>query len=362
MPSEISDIKILDDKIEQVSFKHGNLIRNIENKSKELQKVKDRYIEAETKNKTINSQLLNYKNDLDINSKYLNNSLENNDFESFENYLLFKDKIKNIKSNKNVLDLYNNKVIYLKDRVSDLKILTKDKSKINMEDIESEINNNRSRLNEVNIKKGNILLRLKSNVKIFDEVNNISNAILKNEKEYSIIGNLAKVATGNNKSRITFERYVLAAFLNDILTAANLRLGKMTNGRYILNRTEELERKNKQSGLELEVYDNYTGKSRHVKTLSGGEGFKASLSMALGLSDVVQSYSGGVQLDTMFIDEGFGTLDQESLDSAINCLIDLQKTGRLVGIISHVQELKERIDTRLEVTSSTTGSKTEFIV
>jgi DNA repair protein SbcC/Rad50 len=88
-----------------------------------------------------------------------------------------------------------------------------------------------------------------------------------------------------------------------------------------------------------------------VKALSGGEGFYASLAMALGLADVVQSYAGGVQLDTMFIDEGFGTLDQESRDSAISCLIGLQKSGRLVGIISHVQELKERIDTRLEVSS-----------
>lgn len=362
IPLEINNLNLLENKIKQVSFKYTSLTQNIENKSKELQNVKDRSIEVETKNITINRQLLNLKNDFDVNYKLLKESLVANDFESFENYLIFKDEIKNIKSNKNILNTYNNKLIYLKEKVNDLKNLTKDKSKIDMSNIKDEIDNNRIQLSEVNMKKGDILLRLKSNEKSYSEVESISNSILKYEKDYSVIGNLSKVANGNNKARITFERYVLAAFLNDILIAANLRLSKMTNGRYILNRTEELERKNKQSGLELEVYDNYTGKSRHVKTLSGGEGFKASLSMALGLSDVVQSYSGGVQLDTMFIDEGFGTLDQESLDSAINCLIDLQKTGRLVGIISHVQELKERIDTRLEVTSSTKGSKTEFIV
>jgi len=136
----------------------------------------------------------------------------------------------------------------------------------------------------------------------------------------------------------------------------------MTSGRYKLAITEERQRSNAKGGLDLEVYDNYTGKSRHVRTLSGGESFKASLSMALGLADIVQSYAGGVQLDTMFIDEGFGTLDQESLDSAISCLIDLQKTGRLVGIISHVQELKERVETRLEVVASQTGSRTRFVV
>jgi exonuclease SbcC len=136
----------------------------------------------------------------------------------------------------------------------------------------------------------------------------------------------------------------------------------MTQGRYVLSRSIEVQHRARQSGLELEVFDNFTGKPRHVKTLSGGEGFKASLSMALGLSDVVQSYAGGVRLDTMFIDEGFGTLDQESLDSAVNCLIDLQKSGRLVGIISHVQELKERIDTRLEILSTNKGSESRFVL
>lgn len=134
----------------------------------------------------------------------------------------------------------------------------------------------------------------------------------------------------------------------------------MTNSRFELLRKEDVGDKRKGQGLDLEVYDNYTGKSRDVKTLSGGESFKASLAMALGLSDVVQRYSGGIQLDTIFIDEGFGTLDPESLDIAIETLIDLQDNGRVVGIISHVQELKDRIEVKLEVTSTNQGSKVEF--
>ncbi|MFK4997930.1 SbcC/MukB-like Walker B domain-containing protein [Bacillus sp. N9] len=118
---------------------------------------------------------------------------------------------------------------------------------------------------------------------------------------------------------------------------------------------------NVQSGLELLIFDQYTGQERHVKTLSGGESFKASLSLALGLADVVQQHAGGVSLETMFIDEGFGTLDPESLDHAIEALMDIQSSGRLVGIISHVPELKERIDAQLEVTASQTGSKTQFL-
>jgi len=121
-------------------------------------------------------------------------------------------------------------------------------------------------------------------------------------------------------------------------------------------------RRNAAGGLELEVFDTYTGVARGVATLSGGETFLASLSLALGLADVVQSYSGGIHLDTIFVDEGFGTLDPESLDVAIQALFDLQQGGRLVGIISHVPELRERIDARLEVVSTEKGSTARFVL
>ena len=134
----------------------------------------------------------------------------------------------------------------------------------------------------------------------------------------------------------------------------------MSNNRYELYRSDNRETMASQSGLDLEVLDTYTGKKRHVRTLSGGEGFMASLSLALGLADVVQSYAGGISIDTIFIDEGFGTLDTESLDAAVKTLIDLQQSGRLVGIISHVPELKERIGARLEVTTTQRGSRAKF--
>lgn len=182
------------------------------------------------------------------------------------------------------------------------------------------------------------------------------------EDKYRVIGKLERVAKGDNPQRITFERYVLAAYFDEIIEAANLRLAKMTGSRYLLKRKEDKSKGRAQQGLELEVFDNYTGKARHVKTLSGGEGFKASLSLALGLADVVQSYSGGISLDTLFVDEGFGSLDPESLDSAIQCLVDIQKTGRLVGVISHVPELKERIKCVLEIFSQKEGSFAKLVV
>lgn len=214
----------------------------------------------------------------------------------------------------------------------------------------------------IEVKTNEIYAKIQNNDEVLSELNNINNKITKLETEFAIIGDLAKIIRGDNSSKISFERYVLASYYEDIIEAANLRFNKISSGRFELSRKQEVGDARKGNGLDLEVFDNYTGKSRDVKTLSGGESFKASLSMALGLADVVQSYAGGIQLDTMFIDEGFGTLDPESLDKAIECLIDLQNDGRVVGIISHVPELKERIGTKLEVSMTNSGSKAEFIV
>jgi len=168
------------------------------------------------------------------------------------------------------------------------------------------------------------------------------------------------VAMGKNRYGLTFQRFVLGALLDDVAVAATGRLKLMSRGRYHLQRTMDRARSNAAGGLELEVFDTYTGVARGVATLSGGETFLASLSLALGLADVVQSYAGGIHLDTIFVDEGFGTLDPEALDFALRALIDLQKGGRLVGIISHVPELKERIDARLEVQPAEKGSTACF--
>ncbi|MCR1952320.1 AAA family ATPase [Clostridium sp. DSM 100503] len=238
----------------------------------------------------------------------------------------------------------------------------KDLNKVDIRNIEETLETKNNE--KINLEKTEkeIYLRISQNKRIIGECINYSKLIEADEEKYKTVGKLAKVINGDNPRKISFERYVLAAYFEDIIEAANIRFAQMTCNRFELLRKEELGDKRKGQGLDLEVFDNYTGKSRDVKTLSGGESFKASLSMALGLADVVQSYSGGIQLDTMFIDEGFGTLDPESLDSAIECLIDLQDDGRIVGVISHVQELKDRIETKLEVSSTNKGSKAVFKV
>ena len=157
------------------------------------------------------------------------------------------------------------------------------------------------------------------------------------------------------------ETYIQTTYFDRIVARANVRLMKMTGGQYELKRRKAPENMRSQSGLELDVVDHYNGTERSVKTLSGGESFKASLALALGLSDEVQM-STGIQLDTLFVDEGFGSLDPESLNQAYNTLAGLTEGNRLVGIISHVAELKERIDRQILVTKEKTGGSRAVII
>ena len=182
------------------------------------------------------------------------------------------------------------------------------------------------------------------------------------EDEYAIIGTLSEVANGQTGNKISLQRFVLSVLLDDVLLEASHRLQMMSKGRYRLIRKEDRAKGNKASGLDLEVEDAYTSKVRPVATLSGGESFMAALSMALGLSEVVQAYAGGIKLDTLFIDEGFGSLDQDSLDLAIRTLMDLQSSGRMIGVISHVSEMKEQIGTRIDIIKTAQGSETVIVL
>jgi len=181
------------------------------------------------------------------------------------------------------------------------------------------------------------------------------------EDEYKVIGTLSDVANGQTGDKVSLQRFVLSVLLDDVLLEASQRLSMMSKGRYQLLRKEDRSKGNKASGLDLEVEDAYTGKVRPIATLSGGESFMAALAMALGLSDVVQAYAGGIRLDTLFIDEGFGSLDPESLDLAVRTLIDLQASGRMVGVISHVPDLKEQMSQRLDVIAGREGSSVRLV-
>lgn len=198
--------------------------------------------------------------------------------------------------------------------------------------------------------------RLKQYTDVQNSIDENLAATAKLRAEYESIGRLSSVASGQSETRISLQRFVLSVLLDDVLLDASKRMLIMSRSRYQLVRREEGGGR-QAAGLELDVLDTYSGKSRPVSTLSGGESFQAALALALGLSDVVQSYSGGIRLDTLFIDEGFGSLDTEALELAIKTLTDLQSSGRTIGVISHVTEMKEQITQRLDIRPSPSGSQ-----
>lgn len=204
--------------------------------------------------------------------------------------------------------------------------------------------------------------RCASNRALIAQIAQLLDAFKEMEAHYALLGKLRDVLDGKNHFNMRLETFAQAYYFEQMLIGANVRLARMTHGRYSFRRKEMVSDARRQAGLDLDVMDQYTGRARDVSTLSGGESFKASLSLALGLADVVTSESGGVELSTIFIDEGFGTLDEESLDDTVETLISLQDSGRLVGVISHVAELKERIPAHLVVESGSGGSQAHFEV
>ena len=227
----------------------------------------------------------------------------------------------------------------------DVQVLTDSKNRIIAEKL------------SVNAQSKSIAARIAANTSALMNIRRQSSELIKHEERYRWIKALSDTANGkiSQREKLMLETYIQKTYFDNIIRKANLRLLMMTGGQYELVRRETGENHRSQSGLELDVKDHYNGTLRSVKTLSGGESFKASLSLALGLSDEIQSSAGGVRLDTMFVDEGFGSLDEESLNQAMNALMGLTEGNRLVGIISHVAELKQRIDKQIIVTKDKSG-------
>ncbi|MBT2661082.1 AAA family ATPase [Bacillus sp. ISL-45] len=362
IPEQLRSLQVFESKLKSAGLLQKQLDEQFEQARKNYQDAKEllgtekaRGEEAEKRLKEIESKLAEER-------ETFRNNLTAQGFENYQAYHQAKLSEKSIQQLDADIMNYREEVRSVTDRFAELSDLLKDIKKPDMETLQADFAQLNNMIKETDEAYQDLNLKKRDNQSILDQVDNLNEQMKVLEEKYKLVGHLFEISKGQNTYRITFERYVLAAFLDDILAEANLRLNKMTSGRYRLLRKTDRSKGNVQSGLELLVLDAYTGQERHVKTLSGGESFKAALSLALGLADVVQNYAGGVSLETMFIDEGFGTLDPESLDQAIEALIDIQSSGRLVGIISHVPELKERIDARLEVISTQTGSKTEFVL
>ena len=335
-------------------FKDG-VIEAINLEKNEL--IKDKTIQEEK-----NKQLLEGKIKLKEYNEEFSKELLNLGFKTKEEYknLLIADKeIENFQKH---VEQFNTNVTVNNTKILEIEKEVKDKQELDLTEAKAKLIKVKNELDEerkVHIQaKG----KLDNNTRIYNLLAENSKELKKKMKDFIIYDELSRTANGTlpGKKRIEFEQYVQATYFDMVILEANKRLAKMTENRYWLVRKEEPEKISDKVGLDLEVVDNYNGKKRDVKSLSGGEAFKAALSLALGLSDVIQSYSGGVVIDTLFIDEGFGSLDTESREQAINTLSLLIDNNKLIGIISHVTELKERIDKKIIVTKTNDGSKIEI--
>ena len=232
----------------------------------------------------------------------------------------------------------------------------KESISISAEELNAQKENFAQQKKSLSANRDEIHARLEINSDMYEKIRRQQTELLKTETRWKWMKSLSDTANGTitGKARIMLETYIQMQYFDRILARANIRLMTMSSGQYELVRRKENKSRVGKTGLELDVVDHYNGTVRSVKTLSGGETFQASLSLALGLSDEIQSSSGGIQLDTMFVDEGFGSLDEDALDQAIRALKDLSQGSRLVGIVSHVAELKERIDKKIIVTKKRT--------
>ncbi len=321
-------------KIIECNTRKSQFLETLEEKSKELKELKVEYENA--------YKALGFENE-----------------EEYKSILMEEDALNSVIKS---IQEYHNVCIETKTKIKELEESLKGKEKIDTAKDKEELEALKNNISELKQTQMYLNSKYVSNNETLGNLNQNSEDLIKQTESYVTLEELYKTASGtlSGKRRIEFEQYVQAAYFDMILIEANKRLVKMTGNRYELVRKENASRISEKIGLDLEVIDNYTGKRRDVKSLSGGESFKAALSLSLGVSDVIQSYSGGVVVDTLFIDEGFGSLDTESREQAINTLNLLTDNNKLIGIISHVTELKERIDKKIIIEKTSSGSEIHF--
>ena len=254
------------------------------------------------------------------------------------------------------IETYNRELHSKKLRLDQLNQILNGINKPDIESLQAKMEQIKANVQQIAAQEGSLEFKILTLKKASTEIQSIAEETVKTKQQYEISYKMFKLVNGENTLKTPIHQFVLGLMLDDILSSANQHLSKLSRGQYTLIRNEEIQRGGGTKGLDLSVNDAWSGGARSVNTLSGGEMFLASLSLAFGLADVVQSYSGGIRLDSIFIDEGFGSLDNETLEIAMQALQYIRSAGRLIGIISHVNELKERIPSRIEVSKSSDGT------
>ena len=340
----------LNNKLKEIKDSYNKLLKEKTDLTTDISKGER---EIELYNDTIlksNADIERYNKDL--NDLYIE---LNTSYDDFEQKKITQSELNTLSTKIKAYDTEYNKYM------TTIELYTKEvgtKKIVNIDDKVEELNKNISSYELLNSEYNDYYVVLKKEQEVFTNIKIYINNLKKEEKEYLTVKLLSDTANAKliGKQRITFENYVQSYYLNNVLIEANKRLIKMTDGRYDLRKKEVSSSLTEKMGLEFSIFDSYTGKEREVSSLSGGEKFKAALALALGLSDVISMFAGGIKMDALFIDEGFGSLDQESLNQALNTLSDLVDDDKLVGIISHVSELISRIDKKIVVKKNNNGS------
>ncbi len=306
----------------------------------------------------MNGSLQQQEKDEEVLRKKLDKEVVANGFSSVEKMLTYVVNEDNIELSDKIINEYKQNVAMNKKQLADAESDAEGKEVTDIEALKAVCDERSANVNSIRKNRNNSENRISTNEGKQKSILGRREELEKARRENTIcqrLYNLVKGTTGNGK--LTLEQYIQAAGFDGIIAAANRRLLPMSNGQYELYRQKDSLGKRSNNYLDLEVLDNYTGHKRPVGNLSGGESFKASLSLALGLSDTVSSNLGGVQMDALFVDEGFGTLDRKSIESAMEILINLTGSNKLVGIISHREELMENIPQQIKVKKTKDGSQ-----
>ena len=339
---------------------------------KEIPKIQEKQKSLSDEISTLNTQKASDEAFISENTKRVTSIKSELDFESadiakdkLKEYTTLSNDIKNaIEKSKNAFDDIKSKYDTQKGTKASLENALKEFKEIDL----ASLNEKSLKLNEhkkdVDKTAKSLYSRIESNKLLVDNISEKRDILKGYDDKYVWLKALSETANGDisGKEKITLETFVQMTYFDSIIRKANIRLLTMSDGQYELVRRSDAETLKKNEGLALDVIDHFNGSSRSVSTLSGGESFMASLCLALGLSDEIQSSNGGIKLDTMFVDEGFGSLDGEALDRALSALTSLSQGNRLVGIISHVDALCDRIDNKIVITKDrTTGSNAQII-
>ncbi len=329
-----------------------------------LQNCKEKYQDLRSKEKNLRANLADKQNSVQKTKAEFFGKLEQYNFDNEEDFSsVLKDEEK-IKKWEQDIETYKNQLLITQENQDRLEEITSNKVWQDIDFLQKQKELSTEKCKRAREQGEQYLKLISRNESIFENIQEQLPKYHHYEERFNTLYKLYRTITGQLKGRpkLAFESYILAVYFRDILQKGNRRLAVMTNRQYKFVLREEEQNNQKASGLLIDIIDKHTGRRRGVETLSGGESFMAALSLALGLSDAVQDLVGGIQISTLFVDEGFGGLDTDnSLKQALNSLIMLADNNRLVGIISHVKELKNYIDNRIDVDKFERGSKVKLV-